>query len=107
MLVRPLVASCLRIRIQAGEGRGAKSGSTYAHNGALIRVGVGRFSDSADLKRDWIMTHEDGPPADAGIFQPECLAGRGARHLCRTDRPRPDWETDGRKNLVRHVVGPA
>jgi hypothetical protein len=48
----------LRIRIEAGEGRGAKSGTTYAHNGALIRVGVGRYSDSADLKRDWIMTHE-------------------------------------------------
>ena len=48
----------LRIRIEAGEGRGAQSGTTYAYNGALIRVGVGRFSDSADLKRDWIMTHE-------------------------------------------------
>jgi hypothetical protein len=48
----------LRIRIEAGEGRGAKSGTTYAYNGALIRVGVGRYSDSADLKRDWIMTHE-------------------------------------------------
>ncbi|MBC8007217.1 MAG: hypothetical protein H7X76_04125 [Prolixibacteraceae bacterium] len=48
----------LRIRIEAGEGRGAQSGTTYAYNGALIRVGVGRYSDSADLKRDWIMTHE-------------------------------------------------
>ena len=48
----------LRIRIEASEGRGAKSGTTYAYNGALIRVGVGRYSDSADLKRDWIMTHE-------------------------------------------------
>src|SRR5882672_7261420 len=48
----------VRIRIEAGEGRGARSGTTYAHNGALIRVGVGRYSDSADLKRDWIMTHE-------------------------------------------------
>lgn len=48
----------VRIRIEAGEGRGARSGTTYAYNGALIRVGVGRYSDSADLKRDWIMTHE-------------------------------------------------
>ncbi len=48
----------VRIRIEAGEGRGAKSGTTYAYNGASIRVGVGRFSDSTDLKRDWIMTHE-------------------------------------------------
>jgi len=48
----------VRIRIEAGEGRGAHSGTTYARNGALIRVGVGRYSDSADLKRDWIMTHE-------------------------------------------------
>ena len=48
----------VRIRIEAGEGRGARSGTTYAYNGALIRVGVGRYSDNADLKRDWIMTHE-------------------------------------------------
>ena len=48
----------VRIRIDALEGRGAQSGTTYAYNGALIRVGVGRYSDSADLKRDWIMTHE-------------------------------------------------
>jgi hypothetical protein len=48
----------VRIRIEAGEGRGAQSGTTYAYNGALIRVGVGRYSDGADLKRDWIMTHE-------------------------------------------------
>ena len=48
----------VRIRIEAGEGSGAKSGTTYAYNGALIRVGVGRYSDNADLKRDWIMTHE-------------------------------------------------
>jgi hypothetical protein len=48
----------VRIRIEAGEGRGAYSATTYAYNGALIRVGIGRFSDSADLKRDWIMTHE-------------------------------------------------
>ncbi len=48
----------VRIRIEAGEGRGAHSGTTYVYNGALIRVGVGRYSDNADLKRDWIMTHE-------------------------------------------------
>ena len=46
------------IRIDVSEGRGAQSGTTYAYNGALIRVGVGRYSDSTDLKRDWIMTHE-------------------------------------------------
>ncbi len=46
------------IRIDVGEGHGAHSGKTFAFNGALIRVGVGRDSDSADLKRDWIMTHE-------------------------------------------------
>jgi len=48
----------VRIRIEASEGHGAHSGTTYAYNGALIRVGVGRSSDRADLKRDWIMTHE-------------------------------------------------
>ncbi|MGH6629882.1 MAG: hypothetical protein ACREB3_09150, partial [Burkholderiales bacterium] len=48
----------LRIVVDALEGRGAQSGTTYAYNGALIRVGVGRFTGHADLKRDWIMTHE-------------------------------------------------
>ena len=48
----------VRIRIETGEGHGAHSGTTYSRNGALIRVGVGRYSDTADLKRDWIMTHE-------------------------------------------------
>jgi hypothetical protein len=48
----------LRIRVEATEGRGAQSGTTFSYNGALIRVGVGRYSDVADLKRDWVMTHE-------------------------------------------------
>ncbi len=48
----------LRIRIEATEGHGAQSGTTFSYNGALIRVGVGRYSDNADLKRDWVMTHE-------------------------------------------------
>ena len=48
----------LRIVVDAIEGRGAQSGTTYAYNGALIRVGVGRFTSHADLQRDWIMTHE-------------------------------------------------
>jgi hypothetical protein len=48
----------LRIVVDAIEGRGAQSGTTYAYNGALIRVGVGRFTGHADLQRDWIMTHE-------------------------------------------------
>jgi hypothetical protein len=48
----------VRIRIETGEGHGAHSGTTYSRNGALIRVGVGRYSDNTDLKRDWIMTHE-------------------------------------------------
>lgn len=48
----------VRIRIETTEGRGAQSGTTFSRDGALIRVGVGRYSDNADLKRDWIMTHE-------------------------------------------------
>jgi hypothetical protein len=48
----------LRIVVDAIEGRGAQSGTTYAYNGALIRVGVGRFTSHADLQRDWIMAHE-------------------------------------------------
>jgi hypothetical protein len=48
----------LRIEIDGVEGHGAQSGITFAYDGALIRVGVGRFSSATDLKRDWIMTHE-------------------------------------------------
>jgi hypothetical protein len=48
----------LRIVVDALEGRGAQSGTTYSYNGASIRVGVGRFTGHADLQRDWIMTHE-------------------------------------------------
>lgn len=48
----------LRIRIETGEGHGARSGTTFGYNGALIRVNVGRDSNNADLKRDWVMTHE-------------------------------------------------
>ncbi|MEP7059029.1 MAG: hypothetical protein ABI809_14785, partial [Caldimonas sp.] len=36
----------VRIRIETGEGHGAHSGTTYSRNGALIRVGVGRYSDN-------------------------------------------------------------
>lgn len=48
----------LRIRIETGDGHGARSGTTFGYNGALIRVNVGRDSNNADLKRDWVMTHE-------------------------------------------------
>jgi len=48
----------LHIVVDALEGRGAQSGTTYTYNGALIRVGMGRFTSHADLQRDWIMTHE-------------------------------------------------
>jgi len=48
----------LRVRVEAAEGRGAQGGKTFAANGALIRVRVGHSSDAADLRRDWVMTHE-------------------------------------------------
>ena len=48
----------LRIRIETADGHGARSGTTFGYNGALIRVVVGRDSNNADLKRDWVMTHE-------------------------------------------------
>jgi hypothetical protein len=48
----------LRIAVNATAGRGVQSGTTYNYGGALIRVSVGRDSDAADLKRDWVMTHE-------------------------------------------------
>lgn len=48
----------LRIRIETGDGHGARSGTTFSRNGALIRVRVGRDSDASDFARDWVMTHE-------------------------------------------------
>ncbi len=48
----------LRIAVTPAEGRGVKSGTTYTYGGALIRVSVGRDSSAADLRRDWVMTHE-------------------------------------------------
>jgi hypothetical protein len=48
----------LRIRIEAGDGHGVRSGTTFSRNGALIRVRVGRASDASDFRRDWVMIHE-------------------------------------------------
>jgi len=48
----------LRIAVTGTPGRGVQSGITYTYGGALIRVSVGRDSSAADLKRDWVMTHE-------------------------------------------------
>ena len=48
----------VRIQVEARDGRGAQSGTTYGRNDGLIRVDVGRDSSRADLARDWIMTHE-------------------------------------------------
>ncbi|HWH46830.1 MAG TPA: hypothetical protein VN664_03445 [Burkholderiales bacterium] len=62
----------LRIAVTGSEGRGVHSGTTYTHHGALIRIGVGRDSNAAGLKRDWVMTHEM-----VHLAQPE-LDGRHA-----------------------------
>ncbi|HEX4985204.1 MAG TPA: hypothetical protein VFV71_03940 [Burkholderiales bacterium] len=48
----------LRIAVTGSDGRGVHSGKTFTYRGALIRVGVGRDTGAADLKRDWVMTHE-------------------------------------------------
>ena len=47
-----------RIAVTATDGRGVQSGTTYTWASPLIRVSVGRDSSAADLKRDWVMTHE-------------------------------------------------
>lgn len=56
----------LRIAVTGTGGRGVQSGTTYSWDSPLIRVSVGRDSTAADLKADWVMTHEM-----AHLTQPE------------------------------------
>ena len=46
------------IEITPEEGHGVHGGTTYAHNGGLITVSVGRHTTQSELDDDWVMTHE-------------------------------------------------
>ena len=48
----------LRIRIRVGSGSGARRGTTYGYNGALITMSMGRASTNESFADDWLMTHE-------------------------------------------------
>jgi len=53
----PLPRTALEVR--SFEGRGVHNGHTFGvHNGGLIRISVGLGSTPAELKRDWMLTHE-------------------------------------------------
>ena len=49
----------LQLLIEPRDGRGRASGTTYgSEDGGLIRIGLGTMATAADLKDDWVMTHE-------------------------------------------------
>ena len=47
----------VEVRITTAEGRGVRHGRTFG-SPTRITISVGRDTTVADLKRDWIMTHE-------------------------------------------------
>ena len=48
----------LTLVVRSSYGSGVRGGVTYATNGGLIRVSVGRDTPPDDLKDDWVLTHE-------------------------------------------------
>jgi hypothetical protein len=48
----------LTLQIHAGSGSGVRHGVTYARDGGSIRITVGDQAEVADLKDDWMLTHE-------------------------------------------------
>ena len=46
------------LRILAASGTGISNGRSFGDGGARCRISVGRQTTSADLKRDWMLTHE-------------------------------------------------
>jgi hypothetical protein len=48
----------LKLLIVPVNGPRVRGGTTWAYRGAAIRVMLGRDSDEADLRRDWVMVHE-------------------------------------------------
>ena len=48
----------VRVLIVPTAGKRNVKGITYGYGGAAIKIALGQFTTAADLKRDWVMTHE-------------------------------------------------
>lgn len=48
----------LTLKIRSANGSGIRHGVTYARDGGLIFISVGRDADIADTKEDWVLVHE-------------------------------------------------
>jgi hypothetical protein len=48
----------LTLRIRSTNGSGIRHGVTYARDGGLILISVGRDADVPDTKDDWVLVHE-------------------------------------------------
>jgi hypothetical protein len=48
----------LTLLIRSSNGSGIRHGVTYAKDGGLILISVGRDADIAETKDDWVLTHE-------------------------------------------------
>jgi hypothetical protein len=48
----------LTLRIRAIDGSGIRHGVTYAKDGGLILISVGRDAELAETKEDWVLVHE-------------------------------------------------
>ena len=48
----------LTLRIRSDDHDGVHRGVTYARDGGLILISVGRKTDTSDLDDDWMLTHE-------------------------------------------------
>jgi len=48
----------LALRVRSGSGSGIRHGVTYPRDGGLIFVSVGRDTDVAETKEDWVLVHE-------------------------------------------------
>jgi hypothetical protein len=48
----------LTLRIRSSNGGGIRHGVTYAKDGGLILISVGRDTDIAETKDDWVLVHE-------------------------------------------------
>lgn len=47
------------LNVRSFDGRGVHNGHTFGvHNGGLIRISVGNETPEAELKNDWMLTHE-------------------------------------------------
>jgi len=50
--------STARVRIVSAERKGVSGGRSFGNHGAQCRISVGRSASLADLKEDWMLTHE-------------------------------------------------